>query len=71
MSDINFQEFLRDITNQSLAPLQGNSRYDDLLSGIAELFQTVYDRAKAIKIGSQLDIDASTDFQKYLNENQS
>lgn len=69
MSDINFYEFLKNSTNQSLAPLQANPAYDDLVSGIANLFQTVYQRAIDVKIGPQLDINANTDFQKYLNEN--
>ena len=70
MSDINFYEFFKDITNQSLTPLQANPAYDDLLSGIANLFDTVYQRAIDVKIGPQLELDADTDFQKYLNENE-
>jgi len=69
IKSFDFYQFLKDITNQSLAPLQDNARYDVILQGIASIFSKLYERVQEIKITNTLDITADLDYQNYLNTN--
>jgi len=65
----NFYEFLKDATNPSLVFLQDNAQYDDVLQALAEMFEKLYLRVQEIKVTNSMDIQRSSDFQKYLNTN--
>jgi len=69
-SSFDFYTFLKDVTNQSLVPLQDNDKYDTLLSAIAATFSTLYERVQLIKINNTLDLDGDLTYQNYLNDNE-
>jgi hypothetical protein len=70
IQSFDFYNFLKDITNQSIVPLQGNDRYDDLLRGIANTFDTLYKRVQEIKIENTLELNNDIEYQNNLNTNQ-
>lgn len=68
--DFNFYTFLQDITNQSIEPLQGNERYNDLVRGIESIFNKLYRRVQEISIFNSLDLDSDRSFLQYIPNNQ-
>ena len=56
MTNPNFLQFLRNISNPSLVELEENPKYQDLLAAIADMFETVYQFAQDIKITRAYDI---------------
>lgn len=70
IKDFNFYQFLLDISNQSIDPLQGNERYNDLVRGMENIFNKLYRRVQEIGILNTLDLNSDRDFVKYLPENE-
>lgn len=69
IKDFNFYQFFQDITNQSIEPLQGNERYNDLVRGMEFIFNKLYRRVQEIKLDNILDLSSDNDFQKYIPNN--
>lgn len=69
LKSFDFYRFLKDVTNQSLNPLQNNSKYDAILRAIANVFSTLYERVQLIKINNTLDLNNDLEYQNYLNNN--
>ena len=69
VKDFDFLTFLQDISNQYIDELLDNPRYTDLLSGIANMFNTLYRRVQEINILNTLDITSDRDFTKYIAGN--
>ena len=70
IKDFNFYTFLQDITNQSLDPLQGNEKFNDLVKGMESVFNKLYRRVQEIGILNTLDLSSDRDFVKYLPDNE-
>ena len=44
IKDFNFYNFLQDISNQAIDPLQDNERFNDLVRGMESIFNKLYRR---------------------------
>jgi hypothetical protein len=70
IKDFDFYSFFKDISNQSLDPLQDNSNYDDLVRGMENVFNKLYRRVQEISILNTLDLNSDRNFNKNINGNE-
>jgi hypothetical protein len=70
IKDFNFYQFLLDISNQSLDPIQGNEKFNDLVKGMESIFNKLYKRVQEVSIINTLNIKSNRDFTKYIENNE-